>query len=537
MTPAQAPAQTQAHRPYSASWVTRSVFSNWFGLTANLLIAFFLSPFVVHRLGDAAYGIWALVLQLTGYMGVADVSLRSALVRFVSRLRAQQDNKGLSELMSSTLLLYLACAGICLIGGGLLAILALPHLHIPSHLIADARITLLVATLILATDFAFATFQGCLAGLSRWDLRNLVAVAVLLLRSVLTVAVLLANHGLVALAFVQLFASLLGHVAEVYIVRWQLPDLRLSLRAFKKRLMRPVLSHSFNSFLIALGVGVNYEVDAIVIAVFLPISQVTYYVIGFNLVKYLRTLINASSMIVAPLASHLEAEGDPQGISRLFYTGNKYVLLLAYLGCAALLCLGTDFIHVWMGEDYARHAHAVILLLTLGLFFSFTENIGAHMLFGLSKHRVNVWCTGSEALLNLAASILLVRRFGIYGVAAGTTLAAILVRGWFFPQACLKLLNLRWKEYLRTAFAPTFVPTLAFAAGALMVRYLLPGLNYKALFLAASGGFLFWIPALALFGLNPEERRQLARIVTSRLPAFAPDGKRAVAVAASEGGK
>ena len=88
MTPAQAPAQAQVHRPYSASWVTRSVFSNWFGLTANLLIAFFLSPFVVHRLGDAAYGIWALVLQLTGYMGVADVSLRSALVLFASRLRA-----------------------------------------------------------------------------------------------------------------------------------------------------------------------------------------------------------------------------------------------------------------------------------------------------------------------------------------------------------------------------------------------------------------------------------------------------------------
>src|SRR5438067_3196825 len=534
MTTAQAP----AHRPYSASWVTRSVFSNWFGLMANLLIAFFLSPFVVHRLGNAAYGIWALVLQLTGYMGVADVGLRSALVRFVSRLRAQRDSQGLSELMSSTLLLYLACAGICLIGGGLLAFLVLPRLHIPSNLIGDARITLLVATLILATDFAFATFQGCLAGLSRWDLRNLVAVGVLVVRSGLTVAVLLANHGLVALAFVQLGASLAGHVAEVYIVRWQLPDLRLSLQSFKKSFMRPVLSQSFNSFLIALGVGVNYEVDAIVIAAFLPISQVTYYVIGFNLVKYLRTLINASSMIVAPLASHLEAEGDPQGISRLFYSGNKYVLLLAYLGCAALLCLGTDFIHVRMGDDYARHAHAVILLLTFGLFFSFTENIGAHMLFGLSKHRVNVWCTGSEALLNLALSILLVRRFGIYGVAAGTTLAAVIVRGWFFPQACLKLLNLRWKEYLRTAFAPTLIPTLAFSAGVLMVRYLVPALNYKALGLATLAGLLFWVPALALFGLTKDERQQAIRAVTSHLPGIAlgPD-RAAAAVAMQESGK
>src|SRR5579859_7653103 len=172
------PASTIADKPKPhspLSGIVRSVLSNWFGLAANLGISFFMAPFIVHKLGDSAYGIWALMLQLTGYMGVVDVGLRSALVRFVSRLRAQNDQEGLNQLLSSTLQLYSAFAVLCLSGGAILSFFALPHLHVPANLLPTARNTLLLASVILASDFIFATFQGSLAGLSRWDLRNLVS--------------------------------------------------------------------------------------------------------------------------------------------------------------------------------------------------------------------------------------------------------------------------------------------------------------------------------------------------------------------------
>ena len=359
------------------------------------------------------------MLQLTGYMGVVDVGLRSALVRFVSRLKAQNDQNGLNELMSSTLQLYAGFALLCLAGGSLLAVFVLPHLHVPPNLLPEARTTLFIATAILASDFLFATFQGSMAGLSRWDLRNLISTGVLILRASLIITVLRAGHGLVALALVQLCASLLGHGVEIYFLRRLLPGLRFSWQSLRNKFLRPIFSHSANSMLISLGVGINYQVDAIVIAAFLHVQEVTFYVIGFNLIKYLRDLINASTMIVAPLASHLDAQGDSHKVSLLLTRGSKYVLLLAYLGCASLLCLGTDFIRLWMGEEYALRSGKVVVILAVGLFFSLSENIIAHLLYGLGKHRLNVWCTGAEAILNLSASIFLVRHFGIYGVAAG----------------------------------------------------------------------------------------------------------------------
>jgi len=485
------------------------VLSNWFGLAANLVISFFMAPFIVHKLGNSSYGLWALMLQLTGYMGVVDVGLRSALVRFVSRLRAQNDQDGLNELMSSTLQLYSGFALLCLLGGSFLAFFALPHLHVPPALLLQARNTLLIASVILASDFVFATFQGSLAGLSRWDLRNLISTGVLILRAGLTFAMLSRGHGLVTLALVQLFASLTGHVFEVYFVRRLLPGLRFSWGHLRKKVLRPIFSHSAYSMLIGLGVGINYEVDSIVIAAFLPVQEITFYVIGFNLIKYLRDLINASSMIVAPMASHLDAQGHSRGVSQLLTRGSKYTLLLAYLGCASLLCLGTDFIRVWMGNAYAMRSGKVVVILAIGLFFSLTENIGAHLLFGLGKHGLNVWCTGAEAVLNLTASIFLVRHYGIYGVAAGTGLAAVVVRGWFFPSAVLKIFHVTWKEYLTKSIAPTVGPTLAFAAGSLWTRHFVPIHGYATLCLAGIVGLFFYLPLLWFLGLEVAERDRI----------------------------
>src|ERR1700719_1951896 len=93
--------------------VLKSVVGNWSYLVVVSIVAFVITPFVVRHLGNAAYGIWALVLQLTGYMGVVDVGLRSALVRFVSRFQAQGDQESLDRLLNSTFTVYAMIVPAC----------------------------------------------------------------------------------------------------------------------------------------------------------------------------------------------------------------------------------------------------------------------------------------------------------------------------------------------------------------------------------------------------------------------------------------
>src|SRR5271155_640844 len=211
---------------FSRLHIAKSVLSNWSGLTVNVLVAFWMLPFVVHHLGDNAYGIWALVLQLTGYLGVVDSGLRSALVRYISLLHAQKDETGLNRLLSSTITLYTLIAPLCILGGILLAVVVLPRMQIPADMLVKAQITAVIASGILACDFVFATYHAGLAGFSRWDLTNAVSIAVILLRTALIVWLLEVGFGLVTLAILQLATTFLAYIAEIILFRRLVPTFR-----------------------------------------------------------------------------------------------------------------------------------------------------------------------------------------------------------------------------------------------------------------------------------------------------------------------
>src|SRR2546425_12295303 len=83
--------------------IGRSVALNWIALVISIGVAFFLSPFVVHRLGNVAYGLWTLVISMTAYMGLLDLGLRGAVTRFVSKHHALREHLESSRAFSADL--------------------------------------------------------------------------------------------------------------------------------------------------------------------------------------------------------------------------------------------------------------------------------------------------------------------------------------------------------------------------------------------------------------------------------------------------
>ncbi len=70
-------------------------------LVLSVLISFFMMPYLVHTLGDQAYGIWVVAGTLIGYYGLFDFGLSSAVTRFISRAVGQDDQKEISEITST----------------------------------------------------------------------------------------------------------------------------------------------------------------------------------------------------------------------------------------------------------------------------------------------------------------------------------------------------------------------------------------------------------------------------------------------------
>src|SRR5271168_4088948 len=97
-------------RKFEKRQILKNVGSSWSALATNVVVGIFLSPFIVHRLGDAAYGIWVLIFSVTGYYGLFDLGIRSSIIRYVSKYVATDDVEDLAKLVNTALFTY-SCLG------------------------------------------------------------------------------------------------------------------------------------------------------------------------------------------------------------------------------------------------------------------------------------------------------------------------------------------------------------------------------------------------------------------------------------------
>src|SRR5256714_367505 len=185
------------------SSIVRNVLSNWSGYIFSVVVGFFLSPYVVNHLGTVGYGVWSLVISLTGYLGLLDLGVRGAVTRYVARFYAQGDHQRSSEVASAAMAIF-AGTGIVTIGvSALLATAVVGRMNIPAQYMAAARLVLVLTGISIAVSLVNGVYGGMLIALQRFDLSNGIEVVTAGLRAVAIVLALYQGLGLVTLASIQ----------------------------------------------------------------------------------------------------------------------------------------------------------------------------------------------------------------------------------------------------------------------------------------------------------------------------------------------
>jgi O-antigen/teichoic acid export membrane protein len=75
---------------FDKTQILRNVGSSWFALGVNVMVGIFLSPYIIHHLGDDAFGLWVIIFSVTGYYGLFDLGIRSSIVRYVAKYSATE---------------------------------------------------------------------------------------------------------------------------------------------------------------------------------------------------------------------------------------------------------------------------------------------------------------------------------------------------------------------------------------------------------------------------------------------------------------
>ena len=431
--------------------ILKNVGSSWFALGVNVVVGIFLSPYILHRLGDNAFGLWILIFSATGYYGLFDLGIRSSVIRYVAKYSAAGEPEELNRLVNTAFFSYSA------IGLVTLAITLVAGYYVSSvfriqpEFVVSARWLFLMVGTAVSLGFPLGMFGGILEGLQRFYVLNLTSLSSTLIRALLIVLALQHGRGLLTVAFITVSLPLLtGMINAAAVFRFL--RLRLGAGYVSRSSLRRIASYGGTTFLIIVAGRLRFKTDAVVIGAFVSAAAITYFTIGSRLVDYASEVVNSLAQIFVPMTSHSQAEGDIEGLRKIVLVGNRACAFIVFPITAILTILGKSVIEVWVGSKYVAASYPILLVLLYPMTLMLAQSASGRTLWGMAKHRTWSWVVLAEGISNLALSIILVRPYGIMGDAFGTAIPLTCSMLFFMPGHVCRLLQIKLKTYLYGAF-------------------------------------------------------------------------------------
>jgi O-antigen/teichoic acid export membrane protein len=459
---------------FDKSQILRNVGSSWFALGVNVLVGIFLSPFIIHRLGDDAFGLWVIIFSVTGYYGLFDLGIRSSIVRYVAKYSATDEHDELNRLVNTAMFSYSAIGIISMLITLVAAYYVNSILRISPAFVVTARWLLLMVGTSVSLGFPLGVFGGILEGLQRFYLLNFTSISATALRAVLIVLALQHGRGLLTVALITVGMPLLSALVNAAAVFRHVP-LHFATRYVSRSSLRRIASYSGTTFLIIIAGRLRFKTDALVIGTFVSAAAVTYFTIGSRLIDYASETVSSLAQIFVPMSSQSHATGDLQALRKIFVVGNRACAFIIFPITVILTILGKSTIEAWVGPKYVATSYPVLLVLLYPTTLMLAQSASGRTLWGMAKHRTWAYVVLAEGISNLILSVVLVRRYGIMGDAIGTAIPLACSMIFFLPRHLCRLLGIKIATYLYRAFAlPLGLCIPLVAALLLLKRWFIP---------------------------------------------------------------
>lgn len=447
------------------------------------IIGFILMPFIIRSLGDKMYGLWIFVGSFTGYYALLELGLDKAIKRYTARALGSKDYKEVNKIINTCLCIniIIGLITLCLV---VLTAFIVPILSKNISEVDIFRKVILILGLNLAIAFPVGVFSGLLWANIRYDISTAISLVKIALNTTLVVFFLKRGYGIVSLALISFGLDFTGYFVKYFLVKHLYKYLVLSIKFVDKSKIKSLFSYSFYTFIGRVADQLKFNIDNFVIVIFMGLSQVTLYSIGARLINYFYKFITAAIGILVPVFSQYEGEGDYKSLKEKFILTTKISGYISIFITSTLIVLGRAFIIRWVGMKYSGAYH-ILVILVIPAMLDLMQNPSIQMLYAISKHRFYALVNSIEGIVNLILSIILVKKFGLIGVALGTAIPMIIVKLLIQPIYVCRAINIQVRHYYFSILLPMILKSLVIipAYWYIFNKFIVPDYQYLLLLL------------------------------------------------------
>jgi O-antigen/teichoic acid export membrane protein len=417
----------------------------------SVAISFFLFPFIVKYVGKEIYGVYLVAMTITGYFGLLDLGVMSALTKYVSEYNGKKDRESVNKIVNASLSFYVL-TGITV--ALLLFFFSLSFVKFFKILPANipvAKDLFLIASLSALLVWPLNTFRGFTQGLNLWNIDASVNISVQIINGICTYVLLISGCGIIQLFVVNQVLTILGsmflyaYIRKNYCFKVVFPYLEFKTYKF-------IFNFSFFCFASAVISSFLFQVHNLLIGYFVSVSAVSTYAVAYNIQSYLRVI---NSTIGAPpwtIASEMEGRGEHESQRQLVLKGTKYMSAVFLPVILILFVFVEPFIIYWMGDSF-RESILPAKVIILFWLFNGTLELAGSMLSAKGIVKKPLLIQLGVVAVNLAITLYFIKPLGILAPAIGLTFSMIMIGFPLTLRLSLKNLKIKAVDYFKKSIS------------------------------------------------------------------------------------
>ena len=429
-------------------------------------------PYILAKLGNDAYGIFAVVSIVAGYLGLLNGPVAMGNVRFMAEAYAHED---WSELRGFTVAGIVINGALSLLGGLVMFlaadVLARVVFSIPASQVGSAVTAFRLAAFSFVLNGLDGAVQSVPTAMRRYDILNQARLVAGTLNTLVVVLALWRGWGLLGAVLAQVFSSAFGLVL-FGVIAWLLLHKSPSSghRPLNAAFIKRLTSFSFLLFAGQVTSQIGLQIDRSLVAVLLGTSAMTFYTVPTKITDRIPSMMYVFCTALYPLSSEAVATGKVTELRQLYHKMVRILFWLSAFIATPQIVLSKDLLALWIGQDLMINSWLVLSLLAAGVVWRSPGAVAYQVCNGMGRADVNLIAAIGTAVFLTVPVVILAMVWGATGAASGVFLGLLIANLVYDLFVQRKLLSVTdWRESL----TPYFRVIIA-QVGTILCYYLLP---------------------------------------------------------------
>ena len=471
------------------------------------LISIFYTPMYMRYLGTTDYGINSLVQSIMGYIGMLNLGLGSAMVRYTVRYRTEGKIEEEKSLNGMFLVIFSIIMLISIFIGAYIYY-ALPNMFAEKFTVEELIKTkkVFVITMIgTAVSFPVSVFSTNISSRERFLYQRVLGLLKMIITPIAGAILMVNGFGIVAVVSVTIILGLITNIFDI-IYAFKI-GMRLKFKNFDFEILKDISRYSFYIFLNIIIDRVYWGTDRIIIGKFIGPLAVGIYSIASVFNNIYMSLSTAISGVLFPRINKLVVEEKYEHLSDMFIRIGRIQYILLGLISSGFIIFGNEFIYLWLGKGYTE-VYKIALWIMIPLTIPLIQNTGIAIMQARNQHQFRSVVYFFIAILNIVVSILLVKNYGAIGCAIATgisfTLGNVVIINIYYWKRVDIDIPLFWGNIFKMSIPVAITMIIGYGLNHFINEYKIVTFILKGSIYVVIYTILMW-----LIGMNKEEKTEV----------------------------